>query len=120
MIKADGIILASPVYVGSATSQIKALLDRVTYWSGGKGRPFENKVGGPIVVARRAGQNFTFAQLLYFFFVTGMIIPGTTYWTIVFGREKGEAINDDEGIKTIKNFGKKIAWLIKTLSKAKI
>ena len=119
MLEADGIILASPVYVGSATSQIKALVDRVVYWAGSKEKPFENKVGGPIVVARRAGQNFTFAQLLYFFFITGMIIPGTSYWTVAFGRERGEATKDAEGIKTVKNFGKKVAWLTKNLSNTK-
>lgn len=118
MLNADGIILGSPVYVGSATSQVKALIDRTTRWArnGLKGQPFENKVGGPIVVARRAGQNFTIAQLLCFFFLTGMIIPGTTYWTMAFGRKKGEVVEDEEGIKTIRNFGRKVAWLAKKLA----
>jgi len=115
MLEADGIILATPVYVGSATAQIKALIDRVCYWSGAKGRPLENKVGAPIVVARRAGQNFTFAQLIFFFFLTGMVIPGTTYWSIAFGREKGEVLQDEEGVETIRNLGKRIVWLAKKL-----
>ena len=46
-----------------------------------------------------------------------MIIPGTTYWTIAFGRVKGEAAKDEEGIKTVRNFGKKVVWLIKSLTK---
>jgi multimeric flavodoxin WrbA len=115
MLASDGIILGSPVYVGSATAQVKALIDRVTYWAGGRGRPLENKVGGPIVVARRAGQNFTFAQLLYFFFLNGMIIPGTTYWTVAVGREKGEVARDEEGVATVRNFGRKVAWLAKKI-----
>ena len=115
MLEADGIILATPVYVGSATAQTKALIDRVAYLSLAKDRPLENKVGAPIVVGRRAGQDFTFAQLLLFFFVTGMVIPGTTYWSIAFGRDKGEVIQDEEGINTVKNLGKKIAWLTKKL-----
>ncbi len=118
MLKADGIILASPVYIGSATAQIKALIDRSCYWSGAYDRPFENKVGAPLVVARRAGQNFTFAQLMFFFYISGMIIPGTTYWTIAFGREKGEVAGDQEGINTARNLGKKMAWLIKKLTGA--
>jgi multimeric flavodoxin WrbA len=72
-------------------------------------------VGGPIVVARRAGQNFTFAQLMFFYMIKGMIVPGSTYWNIAFGREKGDVIKDDEGIRTIKNFGRKLAWLAKKL-----
>ena len=118
MVSADGIILATPVYFGSATSQIKALIDRAGYLAGSKGRIFENKIGGPMVVARRAGQNFTFAQLMYFFFITGMIVPGTTYWTIAFGRGKSEVLKDEEGVKTARNFGKKVAWIAKRLKES--
>jgi len=116
ILKADGLILATPVYYGSATAQTKALIDRVGYWSGAYDRPLENKVGAPLVVARRAGQNFTFAQLIFFFFITGMIIPGTTYWTVAFGREKGEVAEDEEGISTAQNLGRKMAWLLKKLN----
>lgn len=115
MIEADGIILASPVYFGSATPQMMALVQRAGYLSQAKGRVFENKVGGPIIVARRAGQNFTFAQLLFFFLHQGMIVPGSTYWNIAFGREKGEVLSDEEGLTTVKNFAKKIVWLIKKI-----
>jgi len=115
MVKADGIILASPVYFGSATPQMMALIDRAGFVSGARGRVFENKVGGPLVVARRAGQNFTFAQLLFFFLHQGMIVPGSTYWNIAFGREKGEVLGDQEGLRTVRNFAKKIVWLIKKI-----
>ncbi|MEM1507385.1 MAG: flavodoxin family protein [Candidatus Bathyarchaeia archaeon] len=115
MVKADGIILASPVYFGSATPQIMALIDRAGYVSMAKGRIFENKVGGPLVVARRAGQNFTFAQLLFFFMIQGMIVPGSTYWNIAFGRDKGDVLKDEEGLRTARNFAKKMVWLIKKI-----
>ncbi|MCW4041930.1 MAG: flavodoxin family protein [Candidatus Bathyarchaeota archaeon] len=118
MLAADGIILATPVYFGSATPQIKAVIDRSGYSArriDGR-RPFENKVGGPIVVARRAGQNFTYAQLMFFFMITGMIVPGSTYWNIAFGREKDDVIEDEEGVKTITHFGKKLAWLAKKIA----
>jgi len=113
MIQADGIILASPVYFGSATPQIKTVIDRAGYLSVAKGRVFENKVGGAMVVARRAGQNFTLAQLMFFFLHQGMIVPGSTYWNIAFGREKGEVAKDEEGLQTARNFGKKMVWLIR-------
>ncbi|MEM2546133.1 MAG: flavodoxin family protein, partial [Candidatus Bathyarchaeia archaeon] len=100
---------------GSATPQIMALVQRAGYISQAKGRVFENKVGGPIVVARRAGQNFTLAQLLFFFLHQGMIVPGSTYWNVAFGREKGEVLNDEEGLATARNFAKKIVWLIKKI-----
>jgi multimeric flavodoxin WrbA len=113
MVEADGIIFATPVYFGAATPQMTSLISRCYAYSGE--RPFENKVGGPIVVARRAGHNFAFAQLMFFFMIMGMIVPGSTYWNIAFGREKGEATKDKEGVRTIKNFGRKLAWLIKKI-----
>lgn len=115
MVEADGIILATPVYFGSATPQIKALIDRAGYLSVAKGRVFENKAGGAIVVARRAGQNFTFAQLLFFFLHQGMIVPGSTYWNIAFGGGKGKVSEDEEGRQTTTNFAKKMVWLIKRI-----
>jgi multimeric flavodoxin WrbA len=117
MVKSDGIILSSPVYSGSATPQIMSLIDRAGQISGRNGRVFENKVGGAMVVARRAGQNFTFAQLLFFFLGQGMIVPGSTYWNIAFGEEKGEVTGDEEGMRTARNFGKKMVWLIKKIKK---
>ncbi|MCW4037611.1 MAG: flavodoxin family protein [Candidatus Bathyarchaeota archaeon] len=112
MVQADGIILASPVYFSSATPQMKALIDRAGYLSIAKGRVFENKVGGAIAVARRAGQNFTFAQLLFFFLHQGMIVPGSTYWNVAFGRNRGDVDTDEEGLRTARNLGKKMVWLI--------
>jgi len=114
MVEADGIILASPVYYGAATPQIASLITRFYGYSREK-KPLENKVGGPIVVARRAGHNFAFAQLMFFFMISGMIVPGSTYWNIAFGRGKGEVVKDEEGLRTIKNFAHKLAWLIKKI-----
>jgi multimeric flavodoxin WrbA len=111
--EADGFILATPVWFGAATPQTVSFISR--FYAHGSKRPLENKVGGPIVVARRAGQNFAFAQIMFFCIIQGMIVPGSTYWNIAFGREKGEVLKDEEGIKTIKNFGRKLAWLAKKI-----
>jgi multimeric flavodoxin WrbA len=116
MKEADGIILASPVYYGSATALIKALMERVGYIARLNGEPFRGKVGGPLVVARRAGQNFTVAQLTLWFQILGFFIPGSTYWNVAIGREKGEVEQDKEGLETAWNFGKNVAFLIKKLS----
>jgi multimeric flavodoxin WrbA len=72
----------------------------------------KGKIGAPIVVARRAGQNFTFAQLLFFFMINDMIVPGSTYWSIAFGREKGEVEADTEGIETIRHLARNIVGLL--------
>ena len=115
MKEADGIILASPVYYGSATALIKALMERAGHIAHSGRQVFNGKVGGPLVVARRAGQNFTFAQLTLWFQILGFYIPGSTYWNIAIGREKGDVEKDEEGLRTAWNFGKNVALLVKKL-----
>jgi multimeric flavodoxin WrbA len=115
MKEADGLILASPVYYGSATALIKALMERVGYIARWNGEPFHGKVGGPLVVARRSGKTFTLAQLTLWFQILGFFIPGSTYWNVAIGREKGEVKQDEEGLETAWNFGKNMAFLLKKL-----
>jgi multimeric flavodoxin WrbA len=110
----DAIILASPVYFSSVTALAKAFMERVGYIAF-RDRPFAGKVGGPLVVARRAGKTATFAQLMYWFHILGMVMPGSTYWNVAIGREKGEVSGDEEGLKTAWNFGKNVAYLVKKL-----
>ena len=74
------------------------------------------KVGAAVVVARRAGQNFTLAQLNYFFLISGMIVPGSTYWNVAFGLKKGEVASDEEGIATIRDLAANMAWLLGKLA----
>jgi multimeric flavodoxin WrbA len=112
MKQADGIILATPVYYGAATPQIVSLISRFYV---ARDKPLKRKVGGPIVVARRAGHNFTLAQLMFFFMISEMIIPGSSYWNIAFGRQKGDVLKDEEGINTIKNFAHNTVWLLKKI-----
>ena len=112
---ADAIILASPVYYGSATALMKALMERTGRISGSQGRIWSGKVGGALVVARRAGKNFTLAQLNFWFQIQGFIIPGSTYWNVAIGRGKGDVEEDKEGLKTVWNFGKNVASLVKKL-----
>lgn len=115
MLESDGFIVGSPVYFGSATGEIIALLDRAGYVARQNGNLFSRKVGGPVAVARRIGQNFTVAQLLMWYMINGMIVPGSTYWNIAFGKGKGEVMEDEEGVMTIKNFAENIAWLLEKI-----
>jgi multimeric flavodoxin WrbA len=118
VMEADGIVLATPVYFGSCSPLTKIFIDRMGYLAkADEGLPLNNKVGSALVVARRAGANFAYAQLLFFFLISGMIVPGVSYWTIAYGREKGEVLNDKEGIDTAREMGKKITWLTKLIKK---
>jgi multimeric flavodoxin WrbA len=112
MREADAIIVGSPVYFGCATSQTTSLLHRAGYLSRANGNYFAGKIGAPVVVARRAGQNFTYAQLLFFFTINDMIVPGSTYWNVAFGRKKGDVTDDEEGIETIHHFADNVADLL--------
>ncbi len=114
MVAVDAIVVATPVYYSSATSLVKGFLERAGYMSR-KSHVFKGKVGGPLVVARRGGQNFTFAELLFWFHMMQIINPGSTYWNMAFGREKGEVKKDEEGLNIAWNFGKNVANLVKKL-----
>jgi multimeric flavodoxin WrbA len=112
MLAADIIVVGSPVYFGSATALVRGLLERAGYTSRGK---YAGKVGGPITVARRAGQNFTFAELLLWFHINGMVNPGSIYWNVAIGRAKGDVEKDEEGMRTVWEFGKNCAKVAKKL-----
>ena len=113
--QADGILIGSPVYFGSATPQTMALLNHVGYLSRRTDKFLRRKVGAAIAVGRRAGQNFTIAQLNYWFLLSEMIIPGSTYWNVGFGLKKGEVNDDEEGVQTIRDLAANMAWLMKKL-----
>ena len=111
-----GFIVGTPVYFGTARGDLMAALQRIGFVSMNSDRFLSWKVGGPIAVARRGGQTATIQELLMFYLINDMIVPGSTYWNMVFGREKGEAMNDEEGIRTIRRFGENVANLIKKIS----
>jgi len=115
MTAADIIVVGSPVYFGSATPQLMALLDRAGYVSRANGNLFSRKLGGPITVARRAGQNFTYAQLLYWYTINDMIVAGSSYWNVAIGRGRGDVQEDTEGLETVDRFAENLAWLAKKL-----
>jgi len=70
----------------------------------------------PLLVAvRRAGAIHAFDTLNHFFLITEMIVPGSSYWNIAIGREKGEVEKDAEGIQTMKTLGQNMAWVLKKI-----
>ena len=75
----------------------------------------KRKVGAAVVVARRAGSIHAFDSLNHFFLISQMIIPGSMYWNLAFGREKGEVKKDEEGMNIMKVLGENMAWLMKKL-----
>lgn len=117
MYAADGILLASPVYYSSVAPQLMCLLERIGFSGRWSNKFLSGKVGAPITVARRAGHNLAFAQLLLWFFINDMIVPGSTYWNVCVagagGSRQPEA--DTEGIATLEHFSHNMAVTMKAL-----
>lgn len=117
MVAADGILLGSPTYFADVSASMKALIERSGMVSRANGDLHKRKVGAGVVAVRRAGSMHVFSSLNHFFLIGQMIIPGSSYWNIARGKEPGEVANDEEGMKTMKDLGQNMAWLMKQLKK---
>ena len=114
---AEGLILGSPVYLSSVVPQMMALLARATFVAYWNDKFFSGKIGGPITVARRAGHNLAFSQLLLWFFINGITVPGSTYWNVGMAGTGGarDAENDEEGLTTVVNFAENMAAVMQKI-----
>ncbi len=115
MLEADGIILGSPTYFSNVSTETKALIDRSGLVAIANDHMFKRKVGAAVVAVRRAGSVSVFDAINHFFFINQLIVPGSIYWNMGFGLEKGEVEKDEEGIQTMKVLGENMAWLLKKL-----
>lgn len=118
MEEADGIIIGSPVYVAKPSALLLALLERVTFSARASGRMLTGKVGAPVTVARRTGQAFAFAELLLWYFINDMVIPGSMYWNVGVAGAKGakNAETDLEGIEIMKYAAANVAKVMTALN----
>lgn len=113
---ADAIVLGSPTYFGDLTTEMKALIDRAGYVSMANGGLLERKVGAGVVVARRGGAIHVFDSINHLFTISQMIVVGSTYWNMGYGREKGEVADDAEAMRTMASLGANMAWLLGKLA----
>lgn len=113
---ADGLVIASPVYYGSANATLIACLDRLFYSTS-----FDKtmKVGASVVVARRGGLSATFDELNKYFLISSMPVAASQYWNSVHGREPGQAAQDAEGLQTMRVLARNMAFLMKGIALAK-
>jgi multimeric flavodoxin WrbA len=116
MMKADAIIIGSPVYYADITTEAKALIEVSSYAIRGAGNILKRKIGAGVIAVRRAGAIHSFDSINHFFQINEMIIPGSSYWNIGIGREKGEVLKDEEGLNTMKVLGENMAWLLKKVN----
>jgi multimeric flavodoxin WrbA len=116
MVHADGIILGSPTYFANVSSEMKALIDRAGMVAKANSDMFRRKVGAAVVAVRRAGSIHAFDAMNHFFLIGQMIIPGSSYWNVGIGRDKGDVETDSEGLQTMRTLGRNMAWLLKKIA----
>ena len=114
--EADGLVIASPVYYASANGTLISFIDRLFYST-----PFDKtmKVGAAVAVARRGGVSATYDELNKYFAISGMPIATGQYWNAVYGREKGEAAQDEEGMQTMRTLARNMVFLMKSIALGK-
>ena len=113
MMNAQGIILASPTYIGDVSSVTKALIERAGFVARSNGNMFRRKVGAALATASWGGAIHAFETLNLFFLVGEMIVVGSSNWNLAFGREKGQVLQDRKALETVQTLGHNMAWLLK-------
>ena len=114
--EADGLVVGSPVYYASANATVLAFLTRLFHSTHFDKRM---KVGAGIAVARRGGCSATFDELNKFFTISGMPVASSHYWNSIHGGAPGEAAQDEEGVITMRNLAKNMAFLMKSIQLGK-
>lgn len=110
---ADGLIVGTPVYYAAPAGTVVSFMNRLFYST-----HFDKtmKVGASVVVARRGGCSASFDVLNKYFYICGMPIATSQYWNSVHGREQGEAVEDLEGLQTMRTLGHNMAFLLKSIA----
>ena len=112
----DGLVVGSPVYYASANATLIAFLTRLFYST-----HFDKtmKVGASVVCARRGGLSSTFDELNKFFTISGMPVASSQYWNSIHGRDAGQAVQDEEGLQTMRTLAKNMTFLMKSIALGK-
>lgn len=116
MLEADGIILASPTYFADVSANMKALIERAGFVARANDDMLRRKAGASVVAVRRAGAIHVFDTLNHFFFISQMVVPGSSYWNIGAGLAPGDVKKDKEGLQTMKTLGQNMAWLLQKIN----
>ena len=114
--QADGLIIGSPVYYSSPNGTALSFMDRLFFSTG---FPKQMKVGAAVVSCRRGGNTATFDALNKYFTISGMPVVSSTYWNQVHGRSAEDVEKDLEGLQTMRNLGRNMAFLIKAIAAEK-
>ena len=109
----DGLVVASPVYYASANATLIAVLDRLFHSTR---FPKTMKVGAAVTIARRGGCSATFDELNKYFTISGMPVASSQYWNSVHGGAPGDALQDEEGLQTMRTLARNMSFLMKSIA----
>ena len=115
--EADGMVVGSPVYYASPNGTLLSFLDRLFYSTGKMSKRM--KVGASVVCARRGGTTASMDVLNKYFTISEMPLASSTYWNIIHGAKPGDAQQDAEGIRTVRNLAKNMSYMMKAFAAAK-
>lgn len=113
---ADGFVFGSPVYYAHPSGRLLSVLDRVFYAGG---EAFAFKPGAAVVSARRAGTTASIDVINKYFTINKMPVVSSTYWNMVHGTKTEDVSQDQEGLQTMRNIGRNMAWLLKIIENGK-
>ncbi len=114
--EADGFFFGSPVYFAHPSGRILSFMDRAFY---SNGDAFAFKPAASVLSARRAGTTASFDVLNKYFTILSMPVVSSTYWNHVYGQQPEDVLSDKEGLMTMYNAGKNMAWLLKSIELGK-
>ena len=112
----DGFVFGSPVHFAAISGSLSSFMDRVFY---GRGNLFANKVAAGVVSCRRGGATAAFDEINKYFFISNMIVVGSSYWNMVHGNTKEQVEKDEEGLQTMRMLGNNMAWILKSIEAGK-
>lgn len=115
MLRADALILGSPTYFTDVSAEMKALLDRSGFVAIANGDLFAGKIGAAVVAVRRGGATHAYDTINHMYLMSQMLVPGSIYWNMGYGLNKGEVENDAEALANMRHLGNTIAWLGKCI-----
>ena len=116
--EADGLLVGSPVYYAGCNGQLLAFLDRLFYSTSGA-IDKAMKVSAGVISSRRAGSTSAFDEINKYFTISAMPVVSSTYWNEVHGFTAEDVEGDLEGLQTMRNLGKNMAFMIKAINAAK-
>lgn len=112
----DALVVGSPVYFSAPNASLLALLDRLFY---ARRKTLFGKLGASVVSARRAGTSSSLDVLNKYFLISSMPVMASTYWPMVHGFNAEDVEKDLEGLQTMRNLGRNMAWMLKSIEAGK-